>query len=39
MKKMTAKYLELLPQEVHASVRCKRYDIMPGVGKIFNAFV
>ncbi len=36
MKKMKAKYLELLPQEVHASVRCKKYDLVPGVEKFLN---
>lgn len=36
MKKMTAKYLELLPQEVHASVRCKRYDEIPGAEKFLT---
>lgn len=36
MKKMKAKYLEILPQEVHASVRCKKYDLVPGVEKFLN---
>ena len=36
MKKMKAKYLELLPQEVHASVRCKKYDLVPGVKKFLE---
>ncbi len=36
MKKMKATYLELLPQEVHASVRCKKYDLVPGVEKFLN---
>lgn len=31
MKKMKAKYLEILPTEVHAVVRCKKYDLIPGV--------
>ena len=31
MKKMKAKYLELLPAEVHVAVRCKKYDLTPGV--------
>ncbi len=36
MKKMKAKYLELLPSEVHAAVRCKKYDIIPGVKKFLD---
>lgn len=36
MKKMKAKYLEILPQEVHASVRCKKYDLVPGIEKFLN---
>ncbi|MBO4675096.1 MAG: HAD family hydrolase [Elusimicrobiaceae bacterium] len=36
MKKMKAKYLELLPLEVHAAVRCKKYDILPGVKKFLD---
>ena len=36
MKKMKAKYLELLPTEVHAVVRCKRYDLIPGVEKFLK---
>ena len=36
MKKMKAKYLEILPQEVHASVKCKKYDLVPGVEKFLN---
>lgn len=36
LKKMKAKYLEILPQEVHASVRCKKYDLVPGVEKFLN---
>ncbi|MBO7605365.1 MAG: HAD hydrolase-like protein, partial [Elusimicrobiaceae bacterium] len=36
MKKMKAKYLEILPQEVHASVKCKKYDLIPGVEKFLN---
>ena len=36
MKKMKAKYLELLPTEVHASVRCKKYDFVPGVEKFLK---
>lgn len=31
MNKMVAKYLELLPGQVHASVRAKKYDLVPGV--------
>ena len=36
MKKMKAKYLELLPVEVHAAVRCKKYDLIPGVEKFLK---
>ena len=36
MKKMTAKYLELLPIEVHAAVRAKHYDLVPGVEKFLK---
>ena len=36
MKKMKAKYLELLPVEVHAVVRCKKYDLIPGVEKFLK---
>ena len=36
LKKMKAKYLEILPQEVHASVRCKKYDLVPGVEKFLT---
>ncbi|WP_428077296.1 HAD family hydrolase [Candidatus Avelusimicrobium alvi] len=36
MKKMKAKYLELLPAEVHAAVRCKKYDLTPGVEKFLK---
>lgn len=36
LKKMKTKYLEILPQEVHASVRCKKYDLVPGVEKFLN---
>ena len=36
MKKMKAKYLELLPLEVHAAVRCKKYDLIPGVKKFLE---
>ena len=36
MKKMKAKYLELLPQEVHASVSCKRYDEIAGAEKFLT---
>jgi len=38
MKKMQNKYLELLPTEVHASVRCKKYYPVTGVEK-FLAFL
>lgn len=36
MKKMKAKYLEILPTEVHAVVRCKKYDLVPGVEKFLK---
>ena len=36
MKKMKAKYLEILPTEVHAVVRCKKYDLIPGVEKFLK---
>ena len=36
MKKMKAKYLELLPLEVHAAVRCKKYDLIAGVEKFLK---
>lgn len=36
MKKMKAKYLELLPQEVRASVRGKKYKLVPGVKKFLE---
>ena len=36
MKKMKTKYLEILPQEVHASMRCKKYDLVPGVEKFLT---
>ena len=36
LKKLKAKYLELLPVEVNASVRCKKYDLMPGVEKFLK---
>ena len=36
MKKMKAKYLELLPAEVHVAVRCKKYDLTPGVEKFLK---
>ena len=36
MKKMKAKYLEVLPTEVHAVVRCKKYDLVPGVEKFLK---
>ncbi|MBR4591592.1 MAG: HAD family hydrolase [Elusimicrobiaceae bacterium] len=36
IKKMKAKYLQLLPQEVHASVRCKKYDLVPGIKKFLE---
>lgn len=31
LKKIKAKYLELLPGEVHAVIRAKKYDLVPGV--------
>ena len=36
LKKIEKKYLELLPQEVHASVRSKKYEVLPGVEKFLN---
>lgn len=36
MKKMKAKYLEILPTEVHAVVRCKKYDLISGVEKFLK---
>ncbi|MDY3910519.1 MAG: HAD hydrolase-like protein [Elusimicrobiaceae bacterium] len=36
MKKMKAKYLEILPTEVHAVVRCKKYDLVSGVEKFLK---
>lgn len=36
MKKMKAKYLEILPTEVHAVIRCKKYDLIPGVEKFLK---
>lgn len=36
MKKMKAQYLEILPTEVHAVVRCKKYDLIPGVEKFLK---
>ena len=36
MKKMKAKYLEILPTEVHAVVRCKKYDLIPFVEKFLK---
>lgn len=36
LKKMQARYLELLPTEVHASVRAKKYDTVPGVEKFLT---
>lgn len=36
MKKIKAKYLEILPTEVHAVVRCKKYDLIPGVEKFLK---
>ena len=36
MKKMKAKYLEILPTEVHAVFRCKKYDLIPGVEKFLK---
>ncbi|WP_428045921.1 HAD family hydrolase [Candidatus Avelusimicrobium fimicolum] len=36
MQKMKAKYLEILPTEVHAVVRCKKYDLVPGVEKFLK---
>lgn len=36
MKKMKAKYLEILPTAVHAVVRCKKYDLVPGVEKFLK---
>lgn len=36
LKKLKTKYLELLPTEVHASVRCKKYDKVPGVEKFLT---
>jgi len=34
LKKIKDTYLSLLPDEIHASVRCKRYDLVPGVEKL-----
>ena len=36
LKKMRAKYLELLPQEVQKSVRLKKYKLVPGVKKFLE---
>lgn len=36
MKKMKETYLSLLPDEVHAVVRCKRYDIIAGAEKFLT---
>ncbi|MBR4355077.1 MAG: HAD family hydrolase [Elusimicrobiaceae bacterium] len=36
IKKMKAKYLELLPDEVHASVRSKKYNLVPGIKKLLT---
>ena len=36
LKKIEKKYLELLPQEVHASVRSKKYEVIPGTEKFLN---
>ena len=36
IKKIKTKYLELLPTEVHSVVRCKKYDIIPGVKKFLD---
>ena len=36
LKKIKAKYLEFLPAEVHASVRCKKYDLIPGIEKFLK---
>lgn len=36
LKKIKSKYLEMLPQEVYASVRCKKYTLVPGVEKFLQ---
>ena len=36
LKKMRAKYLELLPKEVQASVRLKKYKLVPGIKKFLE---
>ncbi len=36
MKKMKAKYLEILPAEVHAAVRSKKYDLVSGIEKFLK---
>ena len=36
MKKMKAKYLQLLPQEVNTSLRNKKYHLVPGIKKFLE---
>lgn len=36
LKKIKTKYLEILPQEIHAVIRAKKYDILPGVQKFLD---
>lgn len=36
LKKIKSKYLEILPQEVRAVVRAKKYDVLPGVQKLLD---
>lgn len=36
MKKMKAKYLELLPQDVQVSLRRKQYKLVPGIKKFLD---
>ena len=39
LKKIKAKYLELLPLEVHAVVRSKKYKIIPGTQKFLDLLI